>query len=244
MKKTITILLDSLGLGSFLRPLIRCLREQSVLLGRVRFLCKRSRQIKAYFNSHSIRALHLGASARILDGWLNSDLEPASKNHVFIDATKPFPLSDSSLDFVFSEHFIEHIEQHDGERCMKEIYRCLKPGGVMRVATPNLIKYIHLFRENLTSRESDHLLSFQEKFHLSRISPCIALNHLIYNWGHRFLYDDFELIKLMHSAGFTEIQRASVGKSLHTQLENIEQHAKFYGDEMNDFETMVFEATK
>jgi predicted SAM-dependent methyltransferase len=244
MYKEITLLLDKLGFGDFLRPVIRCLREQSLMLARLRFLWRRPRQIDAYFQNHEIRMLHLGASDRILVGWLNSDLEPAGKSHVFLDATKRFPFGDGSLDFVFSEHFIEHIDRSEGERCMREIYRCLKPGGVMRVATPNLIRYVQLFRANLEPRETEYLRQFQEKFHLNSISPCISLNHLVYNWGHRFLYDEAELIRLIQSAGFTTISQAPVGKSDYAQLVKIEQHAKFYGNEMNEFETMVLEATK
>ena len=243
MKIIITKLLDTVGLGSFLRPVIRCVREQSVLLARVPLLMRRARQIEAYFQSHDVHMLHLGASDKILSGWLNSDLEPTN-NNMYLDATKRFPFADASLDFVFSEHFIEHIDRPDGERCMREIYRCLKPGGVMRVASPNLSRYVDLFRANLEPREIEYLRRFQEKFHLSAISPCLALNHLVYNWGHRFLYDESELVSLIRSAGFRAVSPTAVGKSDYPQLSQIEQHGKFYGDEMNEFETMVYEATK
>jgi SAM-dependent methyltransferase len=188
--------------------------------------------------------LQLGASDKSLMGWLNSDLDPVCFKDIFLDATKRFPLPNSTIDFVFSEHFFEHIDRLEGEHCAKEVYRCLKPGGVMRLATPNLQRYIGLFRSDLDPSEADHLNRFKDKFRLSSISPCLALNHLMYNWGHRFLYNESELIAMLKAAGFQTIKSVAVGKSSYPQLSDLEQHWKFYGKEMNDFETMVFEATK
>jgi predicted SAM-dependent methyltransferase len=190
------------------------------------------------------KKLHLGASDKFIEGWLNSDIDTVSKRVVYLDATKEFPLPDASLDFVFCEHFIEHIDRTEGEFCLRQVHRCLKPGGVVRIATPNLSKYAALFRDNLAPAEQRHLELFQAKFHLQDINACIALNHLVYNWGHRFLYTLDELLAMLAAAGFGQVEATPVGQSKHTALKGLEQHARFYGEEMNLFETMVVEATK
>jgi predicted SAM-dependent methyltransferase len=153
-----------------------------------------------------------------------------------------FPIH--AFDFVFCEHFIEHIDRAEGQFCMQQVYRCLKSGGVVRIATPNLAKYVGLFRENLEEDEQRHLKLFQAKFNLKAISACIALNHLVYNWGHKFLYTCDELLAMLQAAGFTKMEAAKVGESKRQALHGLEQHQKFYGDEMNQFETMVVEAVK
>jgi hypothetical protein len=79
---------------------------------------------------------------------------------------------------------------------------------------------------------------------LDNINPCLALNHIFYNWGHRFLYTYDELTAELKRAGFAKIIPASVGESQHKALREIEQHWRFYGVEMNNYETLVIEASK
>lgn len=236
--------LDALGLGLFLRPLVRCLREQWTGMRRAWRLLRRRGRIRNYLATHGIRKLHLGASNNTLAGWLNTDLEPASPMAILMDASAPFPLPNESFDYVFSEHFIEHLNLDGAARCFAEVFRCLTPGGVFRLATPDLDQYIGLFSQQLRPEQLEFLRLFAAFFNLDRVNPCRALNHLAYNWGHQFLYTEEELVDGLRRAGFTEIVRAPIGDSRHENLRGLEQHAKFYGDVMNRFETMVLEASK
>jgi hypothetical protein len=105
-------------------------------------------------------------------------------------------------------------------------------------------RYVNLFSSGPAPDGERYLMQFQQKFKLAAISPCIALNHIFYNWGHKFLYSPQELNDLLEQAGFSKIERVSVGESPHVELRSLERHGLFYGEEMNRFETMVFEATK
>ncbi len=58
------------------------------------------------------------------------------------DVTKPMPLKPESFQWIFCEHFVEHIEPYDFYLQAKECYRLLKPGGTMRISTPNLSLYM------------------------------------------------------------------------------------------------------
>jgi hypothetical protein len=73
--------------------------------------------------------LHLGCGDNVLPGWLNSDYYPRSDSVLHLDATAPLPLPDASLDYVFSEHMIEHLSSADGMRMLRECHRVLRPGG-------------------------------------------------------------------------------------------------------------------
>jgi predicted SAM-dependent methyltransferase len=237
-------ILDKCGVGPFLRPAVRCIREQRNHLARIPSLLTRRSIIESYFRQNALRKLHLGASDKILAGWLNSDLEPGLSECIFLDATKRFPFTDDSFDYVFCEHFVEHLNPEGATVCFREVFRCLRQGGVFRVATPNLQKYVNLFKDTVRSEEKDFLSRFGKFFKLGNVSPCVALNHIFYNWGHCFLYTQDELFGALKRAGFEHVISASVGESRHDALRGIERHWKFYGVEMNEYETLVMEASK
>ncbi len=63
-------------------------------------------------------------------------------NALYADCTQlPFP--DNSFDIVYSGDVFEHITVEQKDKCMDEVYRVLKPGGVVTIKTPNL-KYLKL----------------------------------------------------------------------------------------------------
>lgn len=89
------------------------------------------------------RRLHLGCGTRVWPGWINLDrsspdtLEPGSEfTHCDI-AAGPLPLADASVDYVFSEDFLEHLPPDRRVPVMNEIWRVLVPGGVMEHYVPN-----------------------------------------------------------------------------------------------------------
>jgi predicted SAM-dependent methyltransferase len=214
-------------------------------LARIPSWISRQRYIENYFRQNASRKLHLAASDKPLAGWLNTDLDPIPSKCIFLDATKRFPFPDASLDFVYSEHFVEHISPEGAAVCFAEVFRCLKPGGVFRIATPDLTKYAGLFQNGLSPEQNEFLKRFGEFHKLKRVSPCAALNYEAYHWGHCFLYTREELVFALNRAGFDKIVPAAMGQSQHAALHDIEQHWKIHGGfEMNEFETFVVEASK
>ena len=54
------------------------------------------------------------------------------------DATLEFPLPDHSFEWIFCEHFVEHLKPSQFLFLAKEFKRLLKPGGIIRLSTPDL----------------------------------------------------------------------------------------------------------
>ncbi|MEY2438856.1 MAG: hypothetical protein QOI34_241 [Verrucomicrobiota bacterium] len=50
----------------------------------------------------------------------------------------PLPLENESFDAVYCFHTIEHLNPNAGKRFINDTRRLLKPGGVLRVSTPDL----------------------------------------------------------------------------------------------------------
>lgn len=55
------------------------------------------------------------------------------------DVTNSWSLDDRLLDVVFSSNFFEHLLSKEAlQRCLKEAYRVLKPGGLLLAMGPNI----------------------------------------------------------------------------------------------------------
>lgn len=58
------------------------------------------------------------------------------------DCSTRWPLNDDSLDVVFTSNFFEHLPDKSSlERTLREVWRCLKPGGVIVAMGPN-VRYL------------------------------------------------------------------------------------------------------
>ena len=57
-----------------------------------------------------------------------------------LDKDSTFPFKDTSLKFVYSSHFIEHVTDDVVENFMNESFRILKRKGVIRIITPDFEK--------------------------------------------------------------------------------------------------------
>lgn len=205
------------------------------------------RAIESYVASHPVRKLHLGAGPGSPQGWLSTDVTPQSDAVVCLDATERFPIADGTFDYVFSEHMIEHLSWPAGLAMLRECNRVLRPGGTIRVATPDLAVLLGLYRakagpagERYVRWITDHCLPGIRTYRAA-----FVINNAFRSWGHQFLYDG-ELLELaLAEAGFANIRRSACGDSTDAELRGIETHGRNVGDEeMAAFETMVFEADR
>jgi predicted SAM-dependent methyltransferase len=201
--------------------------------------------VTQYLHSHSSRKLQIGAGGNNLREWLNTDIEPRA-DQVYMDAAKPFPVPDGSFSYIFSEHVIEHLTRDDGVGMLKECYRVLGSGGKIRIATPNLLRYVQLFREEKTP-EMRRYLEGKIDWHgwpNTREPECLILNYQMRSFGHQFLYDPATLRDGLALAGFQMITEFSPGESDDTALRGIEARHNARIRDLNDYETMVFQAVR
>ena len=62
------------------------------------------------------------------------------------DENLKVPEVDNSVDLIYCSHTLEHIDKKSSHRFLKECYRILKKGGVLRVALPNTKNDFYLLR--------------------------------------------------------------------------------------------------
>lgn len=195
------------------REALRSHHEQVELVSR-----KRKAQETAARFSHPYK-LHLACGNVRLDGWINIDLDNASEAaDISWDLSKGIPFADSSCEFIYCEHFLEHLDVKDGVAFLKECRRVLQPDGVFRLAMPSLDMIIEKsYRGDW--QDQDWLTWPEYQFVRTRAE---MLNIAFRWWGHRWLYDRDELHRRMHEAGFEDIVDAEWSGSRHDALRNLE----------------------
>src|ERR1017187_506297 len=111
--------------------------------------------ISIYLSSHAVKKLQIGAAgAKGFDDWLNTDIEPQA-GEAYLDATKPFPIPDGVLSYIFSEQVFEHLSYRDGLSMLRESHRTLKPDGKIRITTPNLLRLMQFVSGQQDRRAED-----------------------------------------------------------------------------------------
>lgn len=208
--------------------------------------------VERYLRTASPRALQLGTGHNPLPGWLNTDVQVFRRGHVeFLDATRPFPLPDASFDYVYSEHQIEHIPEDAGERMLAECFRVLRPGGVVRIATPDLERIARLAAAPLDEEARHYVDYISRMLGLPGPDATRVINSMFRAFGpdadtgHQFIYSYDSLADRLRAAGFTDTRRCELGESTHPALRGIERHTDVIGDErVVRYETLIVEGTR
>jgi predicted SAM-dependent methyltransferase len=163
-----------------------------------------------------------------LIGWLNTDYFPASRDIMFLDATRPFPFKDETFAYVFSEHMIEHIPYGDGLSLLAECYRILIPGGKIRISTPNLAFVIDLARTEKSELQRAYIEWTSQQYvgNVQGDKTAFVINYFVRGWGHTFIYDESTLRGAMTITGFTEIVKCDLQESEYPALRNLENERR------------------
>ncbi|MEX2286436.1 MAG: class I SAM-dependent methyltransferase [Planctomycetaceae bacterium] len=78
-----------------------------------------------------------------------------------IESVHRWPMEDDSVDIVYSNYVLEHVEQP--RAFIAEAWRVLKPGGQLCVRTPNAWSYISLVARLVPNRLHARVVAFAQK---------------------------------------------------------------------------------
>ena len=221
---------------------------QRLVLAGMRISGREARFLARYMGQPGPKALQIGAGANRHRGWLHTNhfpIRPWGRQSVFLDATARFPFACASFDYVFAEHMIEHVDYAGGAAMLREAFRVLKPGGRIRIATPDVRVFARLLGEDLSAEDRALLGYVCEAWNApgEPVSGVAALNTQMHAWGHRFLYDEAALRGSIEKAGFTHIRRMRVGESADPFLAGIDNDARLPSGVL-DAISVVLEAVK
>ena len=120
----------------------------------------------------------------------------------FADAVRRIPCATGSARAVYSSHMIEHLDRAEARAFLAEAMRVLRPGGVLRLAAPDLAR---LVREYVTTGDAD---DFMARSHMGLDRPvglrARARWTLVGPRHHLWMYDGDSLARSLLAAGFTD----------------------------------------
>ena len=176
---------------------------------------------RRWLADYAARGLHCGCGPHLRVGCLNTDVATITdvqgnesewdtislcdERYLYLrhDATRLFPLEDGAIDWVYSEHFIEHISAGDAIAWLAEMRRLLSPGGLIRISTPDLRKYAAGYCDPSGSFFDLHRQRLRELTgHEQPQGRAWMVNQIFYCWGHRWIYDLDEMVYAAAAAGF------------------------------------------
>lgn len=232
-------------LGLYERASALWIRLEPRLVNSLRALTGKNQRLTAqYLAAHKSPSLHIACGNNELAGWLNTELCPRGPQ-IFLDATKPFPFDTGVFSFIYCEHMIEHISARDAEVMLRECFRVMSPGGVIRLVTPNMT-----FLTTLLDPSADPKLATYLRYNLTTygiqapVADGVAVfNHFMRAWGHQFIYNEASLRAVMALAGFEDIRDCSLNDSPHPELSGLAKLDRM-PDGILEMESFVLEGRK
>lgn len=89
--------------------------------------------------------LHLGCYNVKIPGYINVDIRPEVKPDVVEDVFKLESFKDNSADIIYICHVLEHASREEALAALQRYYQILKPGGILRVAVPDIEACIQVY---------------------------------------------------------------------------------------------------
>lgn len=176
--------------------------------------------IKEKIRANKLIKLNAACGNDYKSGWINIDNDSNNDRHkidAFWDLRHPLPLNENSVDYIYNEHFLEHLTVEEGQAVIKDFLRVLKKGGIMRIAMPDLDISISRFLD--PDWKNDPLIT---KFGFKFKTRAERLNTVFRSWGHKWLYNAEELKRRLKEAGCNNVTQCKLNKSKYAELKNLE----------------------
>lgn len=120
---------------------------------------------------NDLKYLNLGCGSTFVKGWTNIDFVSGSEHVIAHNLLKGIPFPDNSFDLVYHSHVLEHFPKSEAPKFIAECYRVLKPGGIIRIAIPDLeqialnyIKYLNEALENVPGADQKYEWTMLEMY--------------------------------------------------------------------------------
>ena len=169
------------------------------------------------------------------------------------NVNKGLPFRDNSISNIYSSHFIEHLTYTEAKDFLKESFRVLRPNHTIRIVCPDISIWIEKLYKNKDKKffseykkmlDIDYWENYIFSEHHNIKTNTQIFNSMIFNWGHKWMWD-YESLKLeLNKIGFKNIEKKSFLNGKLDELEHIENRLSQDKIETRNLESIFIEATK
>jgi len=178
-----------------------------------------------------MKKIHFSSGTNILRGWENTNLPQT-------DLSKPLAYGSGTVDFIFNEHVMEHLDEVDGFNFMTECYQILKPKGVLRISCPTIDGAVEVYlnwhkvsakfktRYKMKDRNAfiNHFMFYETSWYKGKRfglkGEVIQLNNP--DLWHKFMYDKETFNGTLKKIGFKDVQFVEKHLSQYPDLRKLE----------------------
>lgn len=157
--------------------------------------------------------LHLGCGRRDFGPeWVHVDAETNPKyKHIRRNSVTSLPWEDEKVDLIYASHLLEYFDAEEAVVVLKEWWRVLKYGGILRLAVPDFGAMAHLYSER-----GEPLNLFVGPLY----GRMLCNGFFIY---HKLVYDFGSLSMLLTKIGFHEVARYDWRETEHAHIDDYSQ---------------------
>lgn len=127
------------------------------------------------------------------------------------DSTASLPIADGSVEVLYSSHMLEHLDRAEADSFLREALRLLTPGGVIRLAVPDLNKLTEEYSRDGNANvflESALLCVPQARSFFQRLRLLLTGQR-----HHLWMYDGKSLCAILTRHGFIDPRVVAPGKT-------------------------------
>lgn len=154
--------------------------------------------------------LHLGCGPRYIPGFVHVDAQAAP--HVgIVGPVERLPMDDNSASLIYASHVLEHFGRYAYKAVLKEWFRVLKPGGVLRIAVPDFAACAAIYYEKGLADG------------LSGLVGLIIGGQRNEHDFHKMIFDEDFLRHELFDTGFREVRRWDWRTTEHAGIDDFSQ---------------------
>ncbi|MEU5159123.1 methyltransferase domain-containing protein [Streptomyces sp. NPDC020875] len=157
--------------------------------------------------------VQIGGGAHRVDGFFHIDARPPAD--LLWDVREGLPLQDGSVELLFSEHFLEHIDYpRSAKRYAAEAHRVLRPGGRIVTGVPDAAFALGRYYGPLDPVDETIERWYARRDCRPHINTRLDLVNLVFRdqdddphyTPHLWAYDHEKLVQLFTEAGFATVE--------------------------------------
>jgi predicted SAM-dependent methyltransferase len=154
--------------------------------------------------------LHLGCGPRFIPGFVHVDLQPAPHVDV-VGPVERLPMGDGTVALIYASHVLEHFGRGEYKAVLREWFRVLAPGGILRLSVPDFAACAALYYESgLNDR-------------LTGLVGLLMGGQRDANDFHKMVFDEPSLRLDLLETGFAEVRRWDWRATEHAAVDDYSQ---------------------